>query len=115
MVPRGFSFAGRPMALSSMTGFARGQGVCGAYAWSWELKSVNAKGLDVRLRLPPGWDGVEESARAKASDALNRGTVYATLNVERQGLPPSVRINETVLEAVLGVASKLAARINANP
>jgi uncharacterized protein YicC (UPF0701 family) len=44
------------MALSSMTGFARGHGVCGTYAWAWELKSVNAKGLDLRLRLPPGWD-----------------------------------------------------------
>ena len=39
------------MALSSMTGFARGHGVAGSYAWSWELKSVNAKGLDLRLRL----------------------------------------------------------------
>src|SRR6185312_9712033 len=47
------------MALSSMTGFARGHGVAGPYAWAWELKSVNAKGLDLRLRLPPGWDAVE--------------------------------------------------------
>jgi len=38
------------MALASMTGFARGHGVSGAYAWSWEIKSVNAKGLDLRLR-----------------------------------------------------------------
>ncbi|HMJ28086.1 MAG TPA: YicC/YloC family endoribonuclease, partial [Xanthobacteraceae bacterium] len=44
------------MALSSMTGFARGHGVNGTYSWAWELKSVNAKGLDLRLRLPPGWD-----------------------------------------------------------
>ena len=42
------------MALSSMTGFARGHGVNGTYSWAWELKSVNAKGLDLRLRLPPG-------------------------------------------------------------
>ena len=85
------------MALSSMTGFARGQGQSGPYAWNWELKSVNAKGLDVRLRQPVSWDGVEAPARAKASDVLNPGTVYATLTVERQGLPPSVRVNETVL------------------
>ena len=103
------------MALSSMTGFARGQGQSGPYAWSWELKSVNAKGLDVRLRLPVSWDGVEAPARAKASDVLNRGTVYATLSVERQGMPPTVRVNENVLEAVLSVANKLAARINAGP
>ncbi len=47
------------MALSSMTGFARGHGVCGSYAWAWEIKSVNGKGLDLRLRLPPGWDAIE--------------------------------------------------------
>jgi uncharacterized protein (TIGR00255 family) len=103
------------MALSSMTGFARGQGQSGPYAWNWELKSVNAKGLDVRLRLPVSWDGVEAPARAKASDVLNRGTVYATLSVERQGMPPTVRVNENVLDAVLSVAKTLAARINAGP
>ena len=52
------------MALSSMTGFARSHGVTGAYAWAWELKSVNAKGLDLRLRLPPGWDA-DRSAGAQ--------------------------------------------------
>ena len=51
------------MALSSMTGFARGHGVSCAYSWAWELKSVNAKGFDLRLRLPPGWDAVEGPAR----------------------------------------------------
>ena len=54
------------MALSSMTGFARGHGVCGSYAWAWEIKSVNGKGLDLRLRLPPGWDAIEAaSSRAR--------------------------------------------------
>ena len=47
------------MALSSMTGFARSHGVCGSYAWAWEIKSVNGKGLDLRLRLPSGWDAIE--------------------------------------------------------
>jgi uncharacterized protein YicC (UPF0701 family) len=48
------------MALSSMTGFARSHGVIGAYGWAWELKSVNAKGLDLKLRLPSGWDAIEQ-------------------------------------------------------
>jgi uncharacterized protein (TIGR00255 family) len=103
------------MALSSMTGFARSQGQSGSYAWSWELKSVNAKGLDVRLRLPLGWDAVEAPARAHASEALNRGTIHGTLAVERQGVAPTVRVNEGVLDAVLNVANKLASRINARP
>ena len=62
------------MALSSMTGFARGHGVAGTYAWAWELKSVNAKGLDLKLRLPPGWDAIEAPVRARAAEALARGT-----------------------------------------
>ena len=55
------------MALASMTGFARGQGVAGVYAWAWEIKSVNAKGLDLRLRLPQGWDAVEGPSRQSAA------------------------------------------------
>ena len=65
------------MALSSMTGFARGHGISGTYSWAWELKSVNAKGLDLRLRLPMGWDAVESAVRTRAAEVLTRGTVYA--------------------------------------
>ena len=82
------------MALSSMTGFARGHGASGSYEWAWELKSVNAKGLDLRLRLPPGWDAVEGPVRSIGAQALARGTVYGTLTVERQGVAPIVRVNE---------------------
>ena len=56
------------MALSSMTGFARSHGVCGSYAWAWEIKSVNGKGLDLRLRLPPGWDAIEVGVRSRAAE-----------------------------------------------
>jgi uncharacterized protein (TIGR00255 family) len=103
------------MALSSMTGFARGHGVSGSYAWAWELKSVNAKGLDVRLRLPPGWDAVEVAARGNAAKALARGTVHGTLTVERAGVAPVVRVNEPVLNAVLSTLKSLAGRIDATP
>jgi uncharacterized protein (TIGR00255 family) len=101
------------MALSSMTGFARGHGVSGAYSWAWELKSVNAKGFDLRLRLPPGWDAVEGPARNGAAQVLARGTVHGTLTVERQGVAPSVRINEPVLAAVLATIKGLAGRVDA--
>ena len=96
-----------------MTGFARGHGVSGGYGWAWEIKSVNAKGLDLRLRLPPGWDAVEPPVRAKAADALARGTVYANLAVERQGRGAVVRVNEDVLAAVLGTVKALAGRVDA--
>ena len=63
------------MALSSMTGFARGHGVAGTYAWAWELKSVNSKGLDLKLRLPPGWEAIEPGVRARARRAVARQRV----------------------------------------
>ena len=77
-----------------MTGFARGQGVAGAYGWAWEIRSVNAKGLDLRLRLPPGWDAIEPPLRARAAEVLARGTLHATLNVDREGVAPVVKVNE---------------------
>ena len=103
------------MALSSMTGFARSHGVAGAYAWNWELKSVNAKGLDLRLRLPPGWDAIEVPARARGTEKLSRGTVYANLAVERKGVAPAVKVNEPVLNAVLATLNSLRGKVEAAP
>jgi uncharacterized protein (TIGR00255 family) len=103
------------MALSSMTGFARGQGQSGSYAWGWELKSVNAKGLDVRLRLPPGWDAIEPALRARAAEVVARGTLHGTLNVEREGVAPVVKVNDEVLKAVIATLNSLAGRIKAEP
>ncbi|HET7850814.1 MAG TPA: YicC/YloC family endoribonuclease [Pseudolabrys sp.] len=103
------------MALSSMTGFARRHGAVGAYAWAWELKSVNAKGLDVRLRMPQGWDAVEAPVRARALAQLARGTVYASLTAERKGVASTVKINEPVLAAVIATVKNLTGRIEAAP
>lgn len=101
------------MALSSMTGFARSHGTSGPYAFEWELKSVNAKGFDFRLRLPPGWDDVETVARKRATEVLSRGTVYANLTVKRTGAASIVRINEDVLASILKVAAEISARTDA--
>jgi len=103
------------MALASMTGLARSHGISGSYAWAWEWKSVNAKGLDLRLRLPPGWDAVENSVRAKAAELLSRGTIQGTLTVAREGILPVVRVNEAVLSAVIETMRDLAERIEAAP
>jgi uncharacterized protein (TIGR00255 family) len=103
------------MALSSMTGFARGHGVCGSYAWAWEIKSVNSKGLDLRLRLPPGWEAIETVLRARAVETLTRGSIQAGLSIERTGAAVAVRVNTAVLEAVLAAARQLARRIEASP
>jgi uncharacterized protein (TIGR00255 family) len=103
------------MALSSMTGFARSHGVSGTYAWAWELRSVNAKGLDVRLRLPPGWDVVDAPVRSHAAQILARGALYANLTVTREGVTPTVRVNEPVLDAVLATIMGLRQRIDVAP
>ncbi|RJF78862.1 YicC/YloC family endoribonuclease [Rhodopseudomonas palustris] len=101
------------MSLSSMTGFARSHGSSGPYSFEWELKSVNAKGFDFRLRLPQGWDDIEADLRKRAADALSRGTVYANLTVKRADAGSTIRINEDVLTSVLKVASELAGRVDA--
>jgi uncharacterized protein (TIGR00255 family) len=103
------------MALSSMTGFARTHGVCGPYAWAWEIKAVNGKGLDLRLRLPAGWDAVESAVRSRAAETLSRGSIQAGLTVDRSGAAPAVRVNAAVLEAILAAARQLARRIEAAP
>jgi uncharacterized protein (TIGR00255 family) len=103
------------MALSSMTGFARGHGVSGPYGWAWEIKSVNGKGLDVRLRTPAGWDAVELPVRARAAETLSRGSVQATLTVERSGAAPSVRINAPILDAILSAVREFGAKVTASP
>jgi uncharacterized protein (TIGR00255 family) len=101
------------MALSSMTGFARSHGASGPYTFEWELKSVNAKGFDLRMRLPPGWDELEALAKKRAGELLSRGTVYANLAVKRSGAEQTIRINEDVLASIVRVAGELAARIDA--
>ena len=103
------------MALSSMTGFARISGLSGSYAWAWELKSVNGKGLEVRLRLPPGWDALEIPVRSRTNAALSRGTIHGTLSLRRAGVAPVVRVNEPVLAAVLATMREIASHINATP
>ena len=101
------------MALSSMTGFARSHGASGPYAFEWELKSVNAKGFDLRMRLPPGWDDLEALTKKRASQVLSRGTVYANLNVRRTAAASTIRVNEEVLASIVKVAGTLASKLDA--
>ncbi|MGX7742918.1 YicC/YloC family endoribonuclease [Rhodopseudomonas parapalustris] len=101
------------MSLSSMTGFARSHGASGPYVFEWELKSVNAKGFDFRMRLPTGWDDIEPTVRKRAAEALSRGTVYANLTVKRANAASTIQINQDVLTSVLRVASEIAGKVDA--
>jgi uncharacterized protein (TIGR00255 family) len=103
------------MALSSMTGFARSHGATDAYGFEWEIRSINAKGFDLRLRLPSGWDAIEAAIRKRAAEVLSRGTVYANLSVTPVNAAPRVRINDERLAAVLEASAALQARLKAPP
>ncbi len=89
------------MSISSMTGFARLDGAADGYSWAWEVKSVNARGLDLRFRLPPGLDGLEAAARGAAGRKFSRGNLSVNLTLQRPDLPPRIDINRDVLDSVL--------------
>lgn len=103
------------MALASMTGFSRTQGVCGAWNWAWELKSVNGKGLDLRLRLPNGWDSLDLPLKALAGARLSRGNVNGTLSLTRADAAVRVVVNEEMLRAVAASVGRVAVEIGAPP
>jgi uncharacterized protein (TIGR00255 family) len=93
------------MAVSSMTGFARAAGNGGPWRWTFELKSVNAKGLDLRLRMPAPFDRVEAEARARLAKALARGTCFGTLTANREGAALEARIDQAALESIAALAA----------
>jgi uncharacterized protein (TIGR00255 family) len=93
------------LTIASMTGFAREAGVTGSFQWAWEIKSVNGRGLDVRVRVPPGFDAVGEAARSEVQKAFSRGQCQLNLSITRSATAPRVRINQDVLA---GLADALA-------
>ncbi len=97
-------------ALASMTGFARTDGVAEGLAWAWELRSVNGRGLDLKLRLPPGLDALEPALREEAGRALRRGNVTANLTVKRDDRA-RMAVDPAMLDELLDLALQIAARI----
>jgi uncharacterized protein (TIGR00255 family) len=102
------------VGVSSMTGFARAEGEADGIAWVWELRSVNSRSLDLRLRLPPGFDALEPQLRAALSSRCRRGNVSANLSVTRL-TPPAVRVNREMLAQIVGLLGELAGQIDAAP
>lgn len=102
------------MSVFSMTGFARAEGETAGISWVWELKSVNGRGLDLRLRLPAGYDGLESPLRAALAGRLRRGSVSANLAVSRIA-PPTIRINRDMLQRVLTLVGELSEEVEAAP
>jgi len=99
------------LSLVSMTGFARSDGNSASRSWAWELKSVNGRGLELRFRLPSGFDSLESGLRALAQQKLVRGNV--TLNLQMQDTEtesPAYRLNEALLDQLLALSTKLQAK-----
>jgi uncharacterized protein (TIGR00255 family) len=103
------------MALSSMTGFANASGACEGLSWQWELRSVNGKSLDIRLRLPPGHEALESFARSAIAQQLKRGNIQATLAVASDQPAGSLVVNAHVLEQVAMLAEDLRKRLGSPP
>ncbi|HTT80146.1 MAG TPA: YicC/YloC family endoribonuclease [Stellaceae bacterium] len=101
-----------------MTGFARAEGEADGVGWVWELRSVNGRALEVRLRLPPGCEALEAPARAALAGSCRRGNISATLTLSRVA-PPAIRINRAMLAQIVGLlgdlSGELAGRIETAP
>ncbi|BAI72269.1 hypothetical protein AZL_016310 [Azospirillum sp. B510] len=98
--------AHRPV-IASMTGFARVDGHGDGYSWTFEVKSVNGRSLDLRCRLPSGFDSVEAAARAELPKRLARGNVNLTLVANRAQAVSQLRINRELLAQVLEIAREI--------
>jgi uncharacterized protein (TIGR00255 family) len=102
------------VGIASMTGFARADGNQLGVSWVWEIKSVNGKSLDLRLRFPPGFDSLEPQLRALLTQRFRRGNFSAILNVSRTE-PAAVRVNREALTQLVAIMNELAGEIEAAP
>jgi uncharacterized protein (TIGR00255 family) len=103
------------MTLVSMTGFAEAQGGREDMRWRWEVKSVNGRGLELRLRIPPGFEGVEPAARMLASERFRRGTIQAALIFEGGEAARGLRIDPVALASAVRIAKEIAAETGLAP
>ncbi len=94
------------MALKSMTGFARREGRLGHHSWQWEARTVNGRGLDVRLRMPPGYEAIEQTVRDACKKHLARGNCTLVLSVQRDSGESAARLNEELFKQVVQAAKR---------
>ena len=99
------------MTLQSMTGFARTQGQFEEIAWVWELRSVNGKGLDLRLRIPNGYEALEVKSRAILSEYFTRGNIQISLSVNQSSSIGIPQINQDAVSELLKAAKELQQKV----
>jgi uncharacterized protein (TIGR00255 family) len=99
------------MTISGMTGFARAEGEHAGQRWIWELKSVNGRGLDVKLRTPPGFDAIEPAVRAATNAKFKRGSVQASLSLARDAAAaPPLKIDVELAERLIAAGEQFKGR-----
>jgi uncharacterized protein (TIGR00255 family) len=103
------------MTIKSMTGFARAEGAHEGASWHWEVRSVNGRGLDLRLRLPPGLEYLEPPVREAVNRHVTRGSVNVTLVSERSASSAEIRLNEPVLMQVMEASDRIRSLTDAAP
>ncbi|HLY05806.1 MAG TPA: YicC/YloC family endoribonuclease [Rhizomicrobium sp.] len=103
------------MSVASMTGFADVQGGYDTLRWRWEVRSVNGRSLDLRLRLPPGVEGIDPAARVLAGERFRRGNIQATLIIETQESGRGLRVDPAALGQAVKIAREVAAETGLAP
>ena len=98
-----------------MTGFSRQEGGNETLAWAWEIKSVNGKGLDVRCRLPNGFEALDQTVRSELGKHCSRGNFQVGLTVKRAAQPAKLRLNREVLDQIASLAGELGDELAAAP
>lgn len=99
------------MALASMTGFARGEGASGETRWTWELKSVNGRGLEPRFRLPPGFDFLEQDLRKALGERFSRGSFNIYLSLKGAAVEGGLLVNRAALKSAIALVEEIRALI----
>lgn len=100
------------MTLSSMTGFGRAEGHFQKYSWLWEIRSVNGKTLDIRMRIPPGLDAMDQHIKNTLKENVARGNVNISLILQKETDETTVDINEEALDKIVAIAKDISKKHN---
>jgi uncharacterized protein (TIGR00255 family) len=103
------------LSIASMTGFARAEGAVGDFGWTWELKSVNGRNLDLRCRFPGGYEHLDGFVRTRTAESLKRGNVAITLTIDDAASQGRLSVNQEALKQVLAIVKEIGTQVPAQP
>jgi len=101
--------------LESMTGYGRAESSDGRLIWIWDLRSVNGRSQDIRLRLPSGFDALDPDIRAQLKKSVGRGNISVTLTVKPIEPTGALRFNREALEEILALQRALGDKVDQSP